>query len=97
MALGIVWTKQAVAGFEGIIHYLSTNFTEKEVRHFVKQTRELVELIADYPELLQQTRQHKNLRRGPINKQTMITYRVKPRKRIVEIINIRPARKKPAG
>lgn len=95
MALEVVWTKQALRGFDGIIQYLSTHFSEREVRKFIKETKNLIELLGDYPELLQQTQFHKNLRRGPINKRTIITYRVRPRKGIIEIINICPAKKLP--
>jgi plasmid stabilization system protein ParE len=92
MALKVVWTKQAILGFDRLIQYLSIHFSDREVRRFVKETNSLVQLLAEYPELLQQTHVHKNLRRGPINKKTVLTYRFRPRKGVIEIINIRPAR-----
>ena len=36
MALEIVWTTRAINGFEEIIEYLETHFTEREVRNFVR-------------------------------------------------------------
>lgn len=95
MALKIVWTKRAIAGYDSIITYLEEQWTEKEVRNFVQQTEEFFRLLKEYPEMLQKTEKHKNMYRGPINKLTVLTYRVKPRKKLIELINIRSARKRP--
>lgn len=94
MALEVVWTKRAQIGYGKIIMYLENNFTEKEVRKFVHQTFEFFELLSQYPEMLESTRKHKYVHRGPINKHTILTYRVKPRKRQIELINIRSSRQK---
>lgn len=92
MALEIVWTKRAQTGYDKIIDYLEAHFSDKEVQRFV---REFFELLAQYPELLESTKKQKYLHRGPINKYTILTYRIKPRKKQIELINIRSARQKP--
>ena len=56
---------------------------------------EFFALLKEYPELLPKTSRHKNVYRGPMNKLTVITYRVKLRKQQIELINIRGARQKP--
>ena len=95
MALEIVWTNRAIQGFDNIISYLEENWTEREIRKFVKETNDLLELLKNYPELLQKSKKQKNVFRGPINKLTILTYRIKPRLKIIELINIRSARQKP--
>lgn len=95
MALTLVWTKRAILGYDKIVRYLEQNWTDKEVRNFVKESDEFFELLSQYPELLQGTDKLKNVYRGPMNKLTIITYRVKPRKQQIELINIRGARQKP--
>ena len=95
MALKIVWTKRAIAGYDGIISYLEEEWTEKEVRNFVRQTEEFFKLLSDYPEILQKTERYKNVRRGPINKHTILTYRIKPKQKLIELLNIRSVSKKP--
>ena len=95
MALEIVWTKRAEVGYAKIIHYLETHFTEKEIQKFVRTSHEFLELIKQYPEMLESSRRQKNVRRGPINKYTILTYRIKPRKKQIELINIRSSRQKP--
>lgn len=95
MALEIVWTKQAEKGYAEIIDYLSNKFTEKEIRKFLEQTNEFLDLLSQYPDLLESTKKQSNLHRGPINKYTILTYRISPKKKIIELINIRSSRKKP--
>lgn len=95
MALALVWTKRAIHGYDRIVQYLEEHWTDKEVRNFIHESDTFFTLLGQYPELLQKTGRHKNVYRGPMNKLTMITYRVKPRKQEIEIINIRGARQRP--
>ncbi len=95
MALALVWTKRAIHGYDKIVRYLEQYWTDKEVQNFIRESDEFFTLLSQYPELLQKTSKHKNIYRGPMNKLTVITYRVKPRKRQIELINIRGARQKP--
>ncbi|MBT0810546.1 hypothetical protein KIH41_04565 [Litoribacter ruber] len=94
MALEIVWTKRAQVGFSEIVDYLDTHFAEKEIGEFIRQTRDFLELLSHYPEILESSTKQKHLRRGPINKYTILTYRVKPRKKQIELINIRSSRQR---
>ena len=95
MALEIVWTIRAAKGFDRIIKYLEEQWTEKEIKNFVKETIDFFELLKKHPGLLQRSVQKKNIHRGPINRLTILTYRVKPRKKEIEILNIRSTRQKP--
>jgi plasmid stabilization system protein ParE len=94
MAFEIAWTEKAIKGYDEVILYLNTNWTEKEVNNFINETKEFISLLSSYPYLLQRTSKHKNVHRGPLNKLTLITYRVKVRKNQIEIINIRDGRRK---
>jgi plasmid stabilization system protein ParE len=95
MALEIVWTKRAEEGYSEIIRYLAAHFTDKEIQKFVRQSNDFFELLSSYPELLERSKNQKYLYRGPINKYTILTYRFKPRKKQIELINISSSRQKP--
>jgi plasmid stabilization system protein ParE len=95
MALALVWTQRAIQGYDKIVRYLEQHWTDKEVRNFIHESDEFFALLSEYPELLQKTSRRKNIHRGPMNKLTVITYRVKPRKQQIELINISGARQKP--
>lgn len=80
MALAIVWTKRAIQGYDKIVCYLEQHWTGKELRSFIRESNDFFTLLGEYPELLQKTSKHKHIYRGPMNKFTIVTYRVKPRK-----------------
>jgi len=95
MGFKIVWTKRAEAGYDRIVNYLLENWSEKEIINFIADTNRFFDVLAEYPEILQKTSKHKNVYRGPINPLTILTYRVKPKTKLIELINIRGARQKP--
>ena len=45
MAVRLVWTKTAIQGYDRIIKYLEKEWTEKEVRNFVRETFHFFELL----------------------------------------------------
>jgi len=95
MALELVWTKRAAQGYDRIVRYLEKEWTEREVHNFVQDTDTFFELLRIYPEILEKTEARKHVYRGPINKHTILTYRIRPRKKQIELINIRGARQRP--
>ncbi len=95
MALKIVWTKRAEVGYEKIIDFLEQNWTDKEIKVFLQKSKYFFELLKQFPELLQKSSTKRNVHRGPLDKHTIITYRIKKRKQQIEIVNIRSARRMP--
>jgi plasmid stabilization system protein ParE len=95
MAFQIIWTKAALTGYDRVINYLQENWTEKEIISFIIETDRFLEVLVKHPEILQQTNKRKNVYRGPINRLTILTYRVKSKSNQIELINIRGARQKP--
>lgn len=94
MALGVIWSERAEKGFEEIIEYLEKRWTEKEISNFIQDVDSFLKLLEKNPNMLKSSGK-KNLYRGPINRLTIVTYQVKPRKRQIYLVNIRSARKKP--
>ena len=95
MALEIVWTKQAERGYAKVIDYLRVHFSEKEIRRFVNRSGKFFELLSQYPEILQRSAKYKYVHRGPLNKYTILTYRIKPKKKQIQFLSIRFSRQKP--
>jgi plasmid stabilization system protein ParE len=91
VALEIVWTRQAARGYARIIVYLEENWTQKEVKAFENRVADFLSRLSDYPELLKPSTK-KNVRRGPIDKHTMLTYRVRVNR--IELLNMRGTRQK---
>jgi plasmid stabilization system protein ParE len=53
MALTLVWTKRAIQGYDEIVRYLQQNWTEREVRNFIRESDVFFALLSEYPEMLQ--------------------------------------------
>jgi plasmid stabilization system protein ParE len=51
MALDIQWTKRADKKFDQIINYLLEEWNPKVTSSFVKNIYDLVDLLAEYPEI----------------------------------------------
>ncbi len=95
MALKIVWSKRAENGYDKIIQYLAEEWTDREIRNFIEETRQFLSLLEKNPHLLEQSQVRKNIYRGHMNRLTIVTYRVKPRKKQIELLNVRSSRQKP--
>jgi plasmid stabilization system protein ParE len=95
MTLTIKWTPRASSDFDKIVKHLEEKWTEKEVESFILETKHFLEILSKNPKLLERTERNKNVYRGPMNRLTILTYRVKPRKKLIELIYIRGARQQP--
>jgi len=95
MALKILWTPQAEKGYDDIINYLAEKWTDREIQNFLDETMQFLDLLSRNPQLLQPSLTKKNIYRGPINPLTIVTYRLRPQKKVIELLNIRGARQRP--
>ena len=89
MALRIVWTPQAEKGLDIVLDYLDENWTNKEIFNLERKINELTERISKYPKICPPSGKHPNLRKGLVDSNNYIIYRILPRKKIIEIINFR--------
>ncbi|RLD53622.1 MAG: hypothetical protein DRJ05_16135 [Bacteroidetes bacterium] len=94
MELRIIWSKRAAAGYSRILKYLDENWTKKEVEHFEKEMKNFFNLLSKQPYILEESK-IEGYRKGPINKLTMLTYRVNEKKNQIQLISIRSTRQKP--
>lgn len=75
MALKVFWTKRAEKSFDNIIDYLSTNWSEKEVRNFVRKTFTIIDYISEKPRMFPYSIQL-DIFNAVITKQTSLVYRL---------------------
>jgi plasmid stabilization system protein ParE len=75
MALKVVWSKRAESGYDKIIQYLAQEWTDREIRNFIKETRQFLSLLEKNPYLLEPSHIRKNIYRGPMNRPTIIRER----------------------
>ncbi|WP_024768284.1 type II toxin-antitoxin system RelE/ParE family toxin [Aquimarina macrocephali] len=95
MTLKIVWTPQALKGLEKVLEYLEAEWTHKEIQALEIKIKEFIERIAKYPEIYPSTSQYKHTHKAVIDKNNYIIYRIRPQKKIIELINYRGTKQKP--
>jgi len=93
MGLEIKWTKRAASGYGKILKYLDKKWTSKEIENFEQEVKLFFQHLSEYPELLKPSSKQ-DIRSGPINKHTILTYRIKPRKNEIQLLNIRGSKQK---
>ncbi|OCX51873.1 hypothetical protein BEL04_17865 [Mucilaginibacter sp. PPCGB 2223] len=61
MAFEIAWSPKAIEGYNAIITYLEENWTEREIRNFVKESDEVFALLKEHPEMFQKSTRYKTI------------------------------------
>ena len=91
----INWTPTARQTYFNILDYLEEAWTEREIQSFINQVDKLLIRIAGNPEMFQESRNKKNIRKGFITKHNTLYYRVKPRKKELELLTFWDNRQDP--
>lgn len=94
MAYKVVWSPTADATFAQVIDYLSNNFSEKEIYHFVSLTDDIVQLISKNPFLFRSAA-GVNVREALVTPQTLLIYRVNESTKTIQIIAFFDTRQNP--
>ncbi len=71
----VVWSKRAMTDLKDIIHYLESNWSEKEISHFFRKLDSQITVIQNQPHAFPATK-NKNLRRSVLSEQTTIYYSI---------------------
>lgn len=95
MALNVVWTPQAEKGLDNVLTYLHEEWSAKEILALENKILALIERISKYPKICPPTGNAPNVYKGLVDKNNYIVYRVRPRKKTIEIINFRGTKQKP--
>jgi len=94
MELEIIWSKRAASGYAKILKYLDRQWTQKEVENFEQEVKKFLKNLSKHPYILRES-EKMEFRKGPINKRTMLTYRIDEKKNLLQLINVRSTRQKP--
>lgn len=74
MAIIIKWADEARKTFDKNIIYLQEEWTDKEIKNFVKQTNNILLRIVTYPEMYSASRKNSKIRKASINKYIVLYY-----------------------
>ena len=86
MAIIIKWSHEAVKTFDDNINYLIREWSENEIRNFIKQTNLRIASIELNPKLYRRSEKHPRIRRVSINKNITLFYQYYPTKKEVTLL-----------
>jgi len=70
----IYWTAEALSNLRNVLKYLDENWSEKEIKNFVRKLDNRLNLIALNPKLFSKTKAKKNVRKSVLTRHTVIYY-----------------------
>ena len=82
----ISWTPKARRTYFEVIDHLEKDWTEREIRNFINEVDHLLEQIKQNPEMFEESRKKKNVRKGLVTKQNTLYYQVRPRKKELQLL-----------
>lgn len=84
--MDISWTPIARRSYFKILDHLEEAWTEKEIQNFINEVNDLLEQIRHNPEMFQQSRGKKDIRKGFVTKHNTLYYRVRSRKKELQLL-----------
>ena len=91
----ISWTPTARRTFFKVLEYLSKDWTIREIENFIDKTEQTIAQISANPYMFKSSKKKKSVRKGFITEYNSIYYRVKPRKKEIELITFWDNRQNP--
>ena len=88
MAFEIKYSLRALEEQIQLLEYIITNFGNKKGEEIFQKIENILELIAENPEMFPSSRKKPELRKCVFSKQTSIYYRIK--NNYIEIVSFRP-------
>jgi len=90
-----VWSDKAKKTYNNIIEYLSSNWTAKEIHHFIFRTDTVIEKIIENPYLFQQFKKDPLTRKAVLHETVILIYRVSTDVKIINLITFWGTRQNP--
>lgn len=90
----IIWAPVAEQGLLKTISYLEAEWSVKEILRLEKNIEDLLHKISKHPKICPPAKKNKSLRKGIVDKNNYIIYRVKS-KNTLEIVNFRGVKQLP--
>jgi plasmid stabilization system protein ParE len=91
----IIWMPRALRSFFQVYDFAKTNQGEKQAQDLAQKARENISLIVSQPYMFPAYDKRKYLRKAFITKFVSMFYRVKPRKKEIELLKFHDNRQDP--
>ena len=84
--MDIIWTKRALKTYFRVSDYLQGEWGNTVVYNFAKNVESLIGQIKEDPHLFEVSKKYRNVRKGFVTKHNTLFYRVKSRKKEIELL-----------
>ncbi|MBI9069895.1 MAG: hypothetical protein JEZ09_21565 [Salinivirgaceae bacterium] len=95
----ITWTLRALNTYFKVADYLQEELGETVVNNFAVEVEKVINRIKETPNMFEASMKYKNVRKGFITEHNTLYYRIKPRKKEIELLifldNRRDDKKRP--
>ena len=95
MEITVKWMPQALKGLDKVILYLEEEWTENEIIKLEENINNFINRLKENPKIHPLTKKYKDTYKGLVDTNNYIVYRIKPKKKLIEIINFRGTKQKP--
>ncbi|MCD6598013.1 MAG: type II toxin-antitoxin system RelE/ParE family toxin [Bacteroidales bacterium] len=82
----IIWTQRALKSYFKVADYLQEELGERVVNDFTTEVQKVIEQIDKMPNMFEVSKKYKNVIKGFVTEQNTLYYRIKPRKKEIELL-----------
>lgn len=84
--MNITWTLKAIKSYYLVSDYLQQEWGNKAVINFSNDVERVIKDISEYPYMFEASEKYCNVRKGFITQHNTLFYKVKPQKKVIEIL-----------
>lgn len=97
--MNVIWTQRALKAYFKVADYLQKEWGDTVVKNFADEVDKLISEIKNTPDMFEASKKYKYVRKGLVTKHNTLFYRIKPRKKEIELLifwdNRRDDKKRP--
>ena len=82
----VTWTLRALKTYFIVSDYLQETWGDTVVRNFALEVEKVIREIQKHPEMFEVSKRYKNVRKGFVTEYNTLFYRIKPRKKEIELL-----------
>ncbi|QQS51176.1 MAG: type II toxin-antitoxin system RelE/ParE family toxin [Bacteroidota bacterium] len=82
----VIWTLKALKSYFKVSDYLQSEWGHAVVRNFANEVEKMIQSIEANPHMFELSRKYKDIRKGFVTEHNTMFYRIKPRKKEIEIL-----------
>jgi len=82
----VTWTLRALKTYFNVSDYLQEAWGDAVVKSFALEVEKLIREIQEHPEMFEASKRYKNVRKGFVTEYNTVFYRIKLRKKEIELL-----------